>query len=49
MKQTITGKLDKVNLVREQSRERFVAMPKEKRIADKRRKPSRYGWRKDEY
>jgi hypothetical protein len=40
--QRITGKLDAVNIMREQSREVFREMPKQKYIADKRRKQPRY-------
>jgi hypothetical protein len=40
--QRITGKLDAVNIMREQSREVFREMPKQKQIADKRRKQPRY-------
>lgn len=47
--QRISGKLDAVNLMREQSRETFKSMPKQQRIGDKRRKQPRYkqDWRHD--
>lgn len=36
--QTISGKLDTVNLVREVSREKFAAMPRPQRIPNKKRR-----------
>ena len=47
-KQTITGKIDVATLMRENSREVFKTMPRPKRLNDKRRKPNRYGWRREE-
>jgi hypothetical protein len=42
-KETISGKLDAVKLVKEISREKFQSLPKERLIGDKRRKEPRYG------
>ncbi len=47
-KQTMTGKIDVTQVMRENSREAFKTMPRPKRIGDKRHKPNRYGWRREE-